>query len=642
MRTSTRNQGFVLVTVLAIMAVLAILAAAYFLSTQVEITSSASNANRTTGFYAAEAGLNLRGQEIRQIFQGYNRPTGTSPSTATPCTGSDLGSGDFACKDFSLSGRTVRTYVVEDPANASGGTSITLGPNEQFAGLNAVEYRYTVYSEAFPPNDSRPEAIVQMVFRSRLVPLFQFAAFYNKDLEILPGPAMTINGRVHANGDLYLNAGDTLDITGQVTVAKRADGSGGDLYRGRKDATTQCGGTVRIDDANSGTNPDPAVMCGAGTQAVTDVTPWNGQVHTGMNNLTVPAPDQLEPGQFYWQQADLAVALVLNSDGSVKGIEVPNRTITGGMITDNTALTSTLLACPARDTADLAYAHNGTAPGPGTAKAVDWSNSFYDSREGKTVTMLEVDMGGLLDCLHQQRATLFGDSPSTEKDINDTSGGGLALYFTVIGPDSAKASSGYAVRVRDGSTLSSTVSGAPAVKGVTVVTDQAAFVQGDYNVDGSTWRPASFLSDSLNVLSDAWNKTGHDQTSRPSAGANNGWSGRGASNTEINAAFLSGTDTTGGADGTAGQNGAYNGGLENYPRFHENWSGKTLTYQGSFVSLGEPQHATGSWHYGAPVYTAPNRNWSFDTRYYDPSNLPPLAPRFVYLKQERFVRSYRR
>ncbi len=638
MRRPSSRRGFVLITVLAILVVLAILAAAYFFTTQIELTTSKANADSTTGFYAAEAGLNLRGEDVRQIFQGYNRPSGSSPGITDPCIGSNLGSGDFACRDYDISQRTVQTYVVEDAANGSGGTSITIGPNEQFSGLNAVEYRYRVFSEAIPANDTRPEAIVEMVFRSRLVPMFQFAAFYNKDLEILPGPDMTINGRVHANGDLYLNANNTLDITGQVTVATRQDGSGGDLYRRRKN-NNDCTGTVRVDDIDSGTNPDPALSCGSsGPVPDSSLGTWNNQIQTGLGTITVPPPEQFDPGQFYWQQADLAVTLVLKSDGTPDHIMVPNRTITAGVVTENAALTNDLLSCPARDATDLAYSRDGTPPDPSTVKAVDWSNSFYDNREDAGMTMLEIDMGGLLDCLHQKRATLFNDSPSTEKDIDDTSGGGLVLYFSVVGPDSKKAANDYGVRLRDGRNLSSTAPGAPAVKGVTVVSDQAAFIQGDYNVDGSDWKPASFLTDTLNVLSNAWDQAGKDDASRTGAP----WSGRGASSTEINAAFLSGTDTTGGVDGTAGQGGEYNGGLENYPRFHENWSGKTLKYRGSFVSLGEPQHKDGLWHYGSPVYEAPDRDWGFDTRFYDAGELPPLAPRFVYLKQERFVRNFER
>ena len=97
----------------------------------------------------------------------------------------------------------------------------------------------------------------------------------------------------------------------------------------------------------------------------------------------------------------------------------------------------------------------------------------------------------------------------------------------------------------------------------------------------------------------------------------------------------------GAAEGAGGQDqGSYNGGLENYPRFHEKWSGKTLTYRGSFVSLYEPLHVDGAWVYGGMQYKAPSRDWGYDTDFDDAANLPPLSPRFVYLKQELFVRQF--
>ena len=161
------------------------------------------------------------------------------------------------------------------------------------------------------------------------------------------------------------------------------------------------------------------------------------------------------------------------------------------------------------------------------------------------------------------------------------------------------------------------------------MTDQAIYVQGDYNAVNK--KPAAFLADSLNVLSNNWNDTN-------STGP---LSGRTASDTTIYAAFLAGTDTTGGVEGPGGQDrDSYNGGLENYPRFHENWTGETLTYLGSFVSLNKPRHVDGAWAYGGAQYTAPRRNWGYDTDFNDAANLPPLSPRFVYLRQELFVRRF--
>ena len=100
-----------------------------------------------------------------------------------------------------------------------------------------------------------------------------------------------------------------------------------------------------------------------------------------------------------------------------------------------------------------------------------------------------------------------------------------------------------------------------------------------------------------------------------------------AANTEINIAILAGHSATACDWFNCGAN-PYGGGVENYPRFIEDWStapSKILTYRGSLVSLSTSQMAAGQWSYGI-YYTAPTRNWMFDTRFEDPANLPPGTP----------------
>src|SRR5690606_86081 len=157
------------------------------------------------------------------------------------------------------------------------------------------------------------------------------------------------------------------------------------------------------------------------------------------------------------------------------------------------------------------------------------------------------------------------------------------------------------------------------------------------------WKPASIIADSLNILSEAYNEFDADdwsssdytdERSRQSVGDRN------AQNTEVNAAFLAGTDVTGGAEGSSGHSkGNYNGGLENYPRFHEDWSGIDFRYRGSFVSFNEPRHVDGRWD-TSNVYSAPRRNWEYDERFNNINQLPPMSPNFVYLRQELFVRQF--
>jgi hypothetical protein len=85
----------------------------------------------------------------------------------------------------------------------------------------------------------------------------------------------------------------------------------------------------------------------------------------------------------------------------------------------------------------------------------------------------------------------------------------------------------------------------------------------------------------------------------------------------VNAAILSGIVPSG--------KGYYSGGVENFPRFLEDWGGKTLTYNGSMVAMFNSLIATAPWG-SADVYSPPARNWAFDQNYIDATKLPPGTP----------------
>jgi len=68
------------------------------------------------------------------------------------------------------------------------------------------------------------------------------------------------------------------------------------------------------------------------------------------------------------------------------------------------------------------------------------------------------------------------------------------------------------------------------------------------------------------------------------------------------------------------------GGAHNFQRFLENWSGDTLYYEGSIVSLWYNHQAEGIYKCCTVVYSAPTRGYQFDTNFLTPSLLPPLTP----------------
>lgn len=581
------TAGYALISVMIAMMVLSALAIAYISITLGNRRDTASVANSLSGFYAAEGGLNIRAEKVRSKFVDYNRPSGSSPSTAAPCQGSNLGAGDFACdSSLTLGGRQVTSYVLDttdpDPARNIG----VVNPGEPYAGLNYQQYAYRVLSEARRPNAPEVEARLEMEFQSRLVPLFQFAAFYTNDLEINPSPAMTLNGRVHTNRDLYLSPATSLKIGGRITT-------GGDIFRKRKESGACDAGPVTVSDTASSTR----TMQGCGSaQPVpeSNLLQFNGRVKTGLDSLTVPRqllkPD---PVNELFSKADLRIVARRNPLG-LWVTEVRNADNS-----QNIAATNRLndpVAC---------------------GGAVGMSGTFTNKREGAPQTLIDVNQRLLMNCIQGAPSGTFRDGSGNPLTLNDTTGNGMVWNFSFQDPAASAARSNLGVRVTDAATLGSSLSGAPAIKGLTIVTDQAAYLRGDFNKNA--WKPASVLADTINILSNDW-KDINIGTSPPTA-----------SDTEVNAAFLAGTDITAG--------GRYNGGLENYPRFHENWTNKTFRYRGSFVSLDVPAHANGAWG-GSGIYSPPRRDWDYDTRFDDAANLPPLAPRFVYLRQLLFARNF--
>ncbi len=154
------QSGSAMLTVMSLIALLSAILTAFFLLTRMELSMTKSSMDSNRGYYAAEAGANLRSEAIRQAFLGFSVPVGTPPPPSPgqlPCQGSQ-GSGDFACQDYPFKGRSVITYVDEKPG---GMAQITIPAGEPYAYLNAGEFSYVVNSVAHNPLD-RPEASLEM------------------------------------------------------------------------------------------------------------------------------------------------------------------------------------------------------------------------------------------------------------------------------------------------------------------------------------------------------------------------------------------------------------------------------------------------------------------------------------------------
>lgn len=693
------ERGLALVAVMLVLVLLLGIAGAFHGGVISETALRGSHARSTAGFYAAEAGINRGMGDYRNIFNNYNVPT--------------VANGDFNAHTFTLGPRTV-TYQLTDPGHNP--TTRTIQPGKPFAFLNAIEYQY-VANGTSSSHSGDIEASIGTEFDVDYVPMFQFLAFYQGDLEILPGPTMTLHGPIHTNGNLYFNENTACagsPCVGGLTIAEQSPQiptvhitAAGDIYRQRKDVTSTCSGTVsiaKLDDANHDGVLDQLAMPCSGQQSSAQLSSWLGSVKSHQPTVSLPPTDIIARGNgTFWTNANLRIVLdrshpdnnglypivAQNVDGTTNAVQntalqafmlaLPGRLFYNdipGATAQNTVHTDSCHAgdycdpnsyAPVFSAASQVYACGGSSLGLFTGCAATVGNSlmvggsfaglltsrrggFYNNRELKYVYMLNLN---LHDLLVWNRAQAVGSQLFPPDFTGNT--GGVVIFLSVQGPAgevNVPANYRNGVRVFGTPNFDFPPPGGGDPTGVTMASDQAFYVEGDYNTTADATHPkmpAAVIGDTINVLSRHWSShtwanvggcmpaCWNDCQSRQAlpcrpAGA--------ALTTTAYTAFLGGVDVTPLNGGST----TYNGGFENYPRFHESWTGATLTYRGSYVSLGQPKHANGAWTgTGSPpgIYDPPVRQWDYDVDFQDVKWLPPLTPRVVSVQQIVFTENFR-
>lgn len=198
---------------------------------------------------------------------------------------------------------------------------------------------------------------------------------------------------------------------------------------------------------------------------------------------------------------------------------------------------------------------------------------------------------------------------------------GFEPVFTIpsCSPNNSITSRPNAIRFINGARIDTT----RFPQGLSLVTNLPAYVLGEFNTGSDTgsasaipWLPVMVGADALTLLSSAW-----DDKDAPWSDSSNGFGSRNATNTTFNLEVLAGTVETADAE-------HYGGGVENFPRFLENWSGRTATIVGAFVVGYASGYQRQPWEYGSPIYNAPKREWSFDPHLSSLSHQPPGSPLF--------------
>jgi hypothetical protein len=425
---------------------------------------------------------------------------------------------------------------------------------------NSATYNYLASADvSLPALRGNLTAKVRRVFQKQQLSPWNWAIFYIDLLEIQPGPPFTVTGWVHTNGDLYTGH-NTLTFADKVTY-----GRDWTIGFAPGDPRSPSGAGPETPTApNWPSNLPPAMdvahqpfgIDSTRIFSTTDTNPNNDSYHELIEPPVPGYPDPIAQSRYY-DQAGAKIAI----DGS-NNVTIYNAS--------GTIVTS-------------ASTGNDKQIYQTFSSAVTTNQSIQDNRELATIRLATLDVSKITAAIANNSLTNFNG----------------IVYIT---DTSATASARRGIRLKNGTVMPQ--------GGLTIASGNPVYIQGDYNtgglnppsnsgnystpqISGYTRQPSSVIADAVNILSNSW----------VDANSFSGLSSRTASNTTINTAILSGI--------VPSANNIYSGGAENFPRFLENWSGKTLTYYGSMVELYTSKQSNGTWGKDN-VYSPPNRQWFFD------------------------------
>jgi hypothetical protein len=417
------RRGFVLVVCIVLLLMLSLIGIISVTTSNNDVSMSGNELHQTGAFYAAESGLERAAAAVIRSYETTGNPPNPLPSDSVTENGYNY------------------VYQVAD-----GGAAVqkTLDAGA-YKGLYGLVKPFDIVSTGYDP-DRQSNVTLDMGMEDALIPLFQFAVFYQNDLEIAPGPNMTLGGRVHSNHDIYLQSGNNIYINSYLTSA-------GDIRHGRKPGSGQSvdNGNVFIRDKNgvyqNMKNSDNTWLdAGSSDWVNSSMARWGGLVEDnnhGVTELYMPVITDGPP-------TDLIDRAAGNPDSyeNKAGLKI----IDGQAYfkqTDNTwvNVTSTLR----------------------TQGALS-SGSFRDGHEGKGVTSVDIDI---------QKLSISGYYPTN------------GIIYSSQTPSGSTIS---AVRVKNAATLPS---------GLTLATDNPLYTVGNFNTVNK--KPAALLCDALTILSGNWN-----------------------------------------------------------------------------------------------------------------------------------------
>ncbi len=181
------ERGSSLIITLLVMFLLLGFVALTLSRTVSETAVSTNDQSEAKAFEAAQAGLEDATRDFASVME-----TKLSPTTA------DI----YRIKNSDVYGFTDTFSISKDPQQISNSKVVTIdeGP---FQGLIKIQDEWQIKVTAKEKNSDVQVDLMRRFYNNR-IPLFQFGAFYNDDLELNRPPLFTFGGRVHTNSNFFV------------------------------------------------------------------------------------------------------------------------------------------------------------------------------------------------------------------------------------------------------------------------------------------------------------------------------------------------------------------------------------------------------------------------------------------------------
>lgn len=422
MKNLHSERGIVTIIALIMVAMLTLIGLAALSTSDDEASMAGNELQEKRAFYAAEAGLEAAAAGLQQQWVATGLPPTVMPNNTESMNNCTI---NYSASD---NGAAVQRVL-------STGT---------LSGLHALVKSFTMTSSA--TNDKmRSRVMLQQSFETALVPIFQFAVFYGQDLEMHPGPDMTLVGRVHSNGDLWVHPVNSLRIDSYMTA------SGKLIHGDKKLGYATRTGDVQIKDFYGNYQS----MKQGGTWIDNNyanwfdssISKWSGRVQDeahGVQELNVPLSNSTDPHVLIERAAGNPDSYEHKS--TLKFIDGVAYQKVGSVWQD---VTASMVADGV-----IAFA----------------ADQFYDDRENKWVDVMELDVD-----------QMYSNGYAPDNGV---------IYFSddITGPSDFAG-----LRLKNAQELDA---------GLTIASENPLYTLGDYNSVNK--KPSAFLSDAFTALSGGW------------------------------------------------------------------------------------------------------------------------------------------